>query len=67
MKLRCVSEYRNDARMLCFHRGQTIEVEEELGRFLLRDAPGCFEEITRRKSMRKPPRDKMIREPVEEK
>ena len=42
MKLYCHSEYRNGALGLHFEQGR-IEVADELGAFLMRDAPENFE------------------------
>jgi hypothetical protein len=42
MKLLVVSTYINQARQLAYLPDRVIDVDDELGAFLLRDAPGCF-------------------------
>ena len=66
MKLEVRSQYRNDARGLIYPEGRVIEVEDDFGRWLLGDAPGCFREV-KPKAMRKPPENKMVEEPEESK
>lgn len=43
-----------------YHPGQVLEVDEQRARFLLTDAPGCFERIID-KSIEQAPIDKMVR------
>lgn len=61
MKLRCIANYRNDARGLVYRVGDELEPDKELEVFLLSDAPGCFEEVKPRKQVRKPPVDKAVK------
>lgn len=42
MRMRCVANYRNDARGLVYRDGQSFEVDDAIGAYLLKDAPGCF-------------------------
>jgi hypothetical protein len=63
MKLLVKSTYR--AADVQLDAGKEIDVDEDRGRWLMRDAPGCFEEIKPRRSLRKPPRDKAISEVTE--
>lgn len=44
MKLMCLSEYNNASHGLRFDAG-VIEVTEEIGAFLLTDAPGTFSAV----------------------
>lgn len=43
MKLRVKANYRS--RDLGYSKDSIIEVDAEFGRFLMVDAPGCFEEV----------------------
>ena len=61
-RLRAVGRYRNDARGLVFAKDDTFEADAELARFLLADAPGCFEEVAA-KAVTAPPADKAVRAP----
>lgn len=67
MKLYVVESYRN--RNTEYPKGSVIEVSEEEGKFLLRDAPGCFskrppkpepEPEAEKKELDAPPADKML-------
>ena len=64
MKLYCTGRYVNTARGLGYTPGpEPLDVSEELGRYLLADAPGCFatEPTTTGKAPEQPPLDKMVR------
>jgi len=63
MKLRCVSGYTNGPAGLVFRAGDEFNANEELARFLLADAPGCFKEVLVKKAGR-PRKNKAILEPV---
>ena len=70
IKLKIVSRYSNGREV--YLPGQVIEVEDVHARWLQADAPGCFEVWTEPKKpqtrrVRKPPVDKAIKEPPEEK
>ena len=60
--LRAVGRYRNDVRGLVFVKGDTFEADHDLLRFLMSDAPECFEEVTA-KAVSAPPADKAMRAP----
>lgn len=66
IKLRCVGYYRNDPRGEIHLVGEEFVLDEEKAQYLLRDAPGCFEvvvpEPVKRKRVRRPARDKAVRE-----
>jgi len=64
MKLKVKRDYQN--REHNYRAGETIEVSEELGAWLMRDSHSCFE-IPKppRRSLRKPPADKAIEEATE--
>jgi len=73
--LKCLSPYRNREEII--PAGTIIEVDEARAAWLMRDAPGCFEEITLTlsrsagdpspikgegsKMLEEPPADKMIK------
>ncbi len=59
-KLKVLSEYRS--REIHYLKGTVIEVDEVWAEFLMRDAPGCFEEVGVGKAPRGPAVDKMIDE-----
>ena len=40
IRLKALGNYRHDPRNLVFRAGETFEVDDALGRFLLADAPG---------------------------
>lgn len=42
MRLLVVARYANDPRNLRFAKGDKIEVDDAIAKFLLADAPGCF-------------------------
>ena len=42
MRLRCLSNYRNDPRALVFVEGTEFDIDDEIAEFLMRDAPGVF-------------------------
>ena len=65
MKLSVKQFYRSGN--VAYVPGETLEVDAEHGAFLMRDAPGCFEEVKPRRSMRKPPKHKAIEEAQVEK
>jgi hypothetical protein len=44
MRLKVLGRYRNDARDINVYPGDEIEVKDELGQWLMNDAPGCFED-----------------------
>jgi len=60
-KLKVISEYRN--RETHYGVGSVIEVTDEQVKFLMADAPGCFEVYTEPevKAVEAPPVDKMVR------
>ena len=60
MKLLLKSFYIN--RNVHYLEGMIIEVSEEEGEFLMRDAPGCFEVVGAEKALRGPLADKMVDE-----
>lgn len=60
MKLRCKSDYRNEALELILRKGQVVEVADPLGEFLLRDAPGCFS-VVAVKQVKAPVKDKAVK------
>lgn len=78
-KVRCLENYHTERPGLYFDAGQVYEMDPEKAAWLMRDAPGCFELVrepepepepkprTRRKSVKKPPQNKAVLEPVEEK
>lgn len=63
MKLRVLGSYRNDARDIAYVPGTVIEVEPQLGAYLLADAPGCFEWYVEAKAPSGPPADKAVKSP----
>lgn len=68
IKLRVKGSYVN--RGVAYSPGQVIDVSDEEARFLMADAPGCFEPVRntrRRKRVRKPPQNKMVEAAPEEK
>lgn len=58
MKLKTLRKYRSHRG--AWEAGEEITVDNELGTWLLRDAPGCFEEMTE-KALDEPPEDKMVK------
>ena len=58
MKLKILGGYSSHRG--AWRKGEEIEVEEELGHWLLRDSPGSFE-IVVEKAMDEPPEDKMVK------
>lgn len=65
MKLQVIGQYANDVRNLRFAVGDQIEVSDEIGCYLLADAPGCFvlqpdikQQHPANKAISKPPQDK---------
>ncbi len=56
-KLKVLSEYIS--RATHYPKGTVIEVDEVQAEFLMRDAPGCFEEVGK-KAPRGPGADKML-------
>ncbi len=64
MKLRCIAPYRNDVRGVIYRVGDVFEVTAKMKRFLLADAPGCFEEVIEGKAPDAPPANKMMAEPM---
>lgn len=69
MKLIAKGNYRNDPLNVVYRKGDTIEVDDALGEFLLRDAPGTFEKAiaTPAKAGASPPADKAVKEPAAKK
>jgi len=67
MKLKCIAPYRNDVRGVIYRVGDVFEVTAEMKRFLLADAPGCFEEAVEKKALDVPPANKMMDEPTTKK
>lgn len=68
MKLKCIGNYRNDARGLIYKKGEVFDADEPLAAFLLSDAPGCFEEVKpQTKRVSKPPVDKAVKSAPKEK
>jgi hypothetical protein len=67
MKLYVLNDYRS-ARA-SYTAGQEIEVDDKLGAWLLRDAPGCFatEPPEVKKALEQPPADKQIKKPARKK
>lgn len=63
MKLRVKQDYRSNAAQ--YRAGEIVEVSAEFGAWLQRDSAESFEEITPKRSYRKPPRDKAIAEATE--
>lgn len=45
MRLRCIGKYENGPKQLAFMPGQEFYATSEQARYLLADAPGCFEEV----------------------
>jgi hypothetical protein len=66
-KVKCVSRYVSTRGDLAYEEGRIYELSSSLVDWLMRDAPGCFELIPERKSMRRPPRNKAVQEPPQEK
>ena len=64
MKLRCVHNYRNDARGLRYLAGQVFDADPATVQFLCTDAPGCFAVD---KQVDRPPRNKAVRRPARKK
>lgn len=69
IKLKCLSQYRNDRLNVNYQPGDVFELEDdELAAFLRRDSPGSFRVIKpRAKRVRKPAAHKMVVEPEAEK
>jgi hypothetical protein len=77
MRLRSKTHYRNGARGLDYPPGTEFDATPELAAYLMADSPGCFEEVVEEevapseplssKRVRKPPRDKAVKAPPEEK
>lgn len=44
MQLKALGRYQNEPRQIDVHPGDVIEVKDELGAWLLADAPGTFED-----------------------
>lgn len=71
MKLKVLSNYQN--RDVSFAKGSVIEVDTEYARFLMTDAPGCFEEFSKKlddqpvsvipevKAIEQPPKTTMVK------
>lgn len=62
MQLRCKRRYR--AYGHDYTAGQVFDVHDAIGAWLLRDSPGSFEAVeqTQKRTLKRPPRDKQIRE-----
>ena len=58
MKLKVLRQYGSPRGS--WKAGEEIEVDEELGLWLLDDAPGSFEKIEE-KALDEPPEDKMVK------
>ncbi len=63
-KLRCVVRYANDVKGLRFAVGDVFEADPEQFKFLMADAPGCFEEV---KAIEAPPKDKAVKHAPQDK
>ena len=66
-KVKCIRRYVSPRGDLVFEPGHIYEVSWSLWELLMRNAPGCFRPFPERRSMRRPPRDKAVHEPPEEK
>lgn len=62
IKLRCVGKYHHIARGEIHLPGEEFTADEDHAAYLLRDAPGCFEEVVV-KAPEAPPRDKAVKRP----
>lgn len=68
IKLKCILPYRNDPRGWLYKPGTVFDATEADAKFLLADAPGCFEVVKpKAKRVGRPPKDKMVAEPTKEK
>ena len=75
VQLRVLHRYANNRE--AYEKHQEFEADDEHAKWLLADAPGCFEVIEpkpdadspapRRKRLRKPPENKAVQAPPEEK
>lgn len=73
MKLKVVSKHEYRSREKVYKPGHVFEVSEEEGQFLMRDAPGCFEDLgakatapkakgkAKGKAVEAPPADKAVK------
>lgn len=59
MKIKVISPYIN--RDTQYQEGQVLEVSDERARFLLADAPGCFEIVGTETKEQTAPVDRMVR------
>jgi hypothetical protein len=60
MRLKCLSNYSNEARGHIYTVGQEFDVSDADAAFLLADSPGSFAEV---KMVERPPANKMVSEP----
>ena len=60
MKLKVKGWYAS--RQAAYRPGDEIEVDEDYGKFLLRDAPDCFEVM--KKQVKAPAKDKAVKSPA---
>ena len=68
MRIKCVAPYRNDYLGVSYAKGVEFDAVDNYAKWLMRDAPGCFEEVkVKAKSVSKPAVDKAVKAPRVEK
>ncbi len=60
IKLLVLFSYTNDPRNIRLNVGERIEVDDAQAKYLLADAPGCFEVVTAETKQAKVPANKMV-------
>lgn len=60
IKLLVLLSYTNDPKNIRLNVGERIEVDDAQAKYLLADAPGCFEVVTEEVKQARVPANKMV-------